>query len=158
MTMWTCPKCRAKLVTRNLSHSCVRTTVRAFFADKPKAGVGFAKQLIAAVREVGPITLHPVKTRIALMVDVRFAAINRVGKDAIRGHFWLREKHASDRFVKIEKLGKRDYLYHFEISDRRPIDDELRRFIALAYANGIRHVTARTAPRGRSSRAPSPRR
>jgi hypothetical protein len=135
---WVCPKCRAKLVTRNLSHSCVKTTVRAFFAGKPKLGVAFAKQLIAAVREVGPITLHPVKTRIALMVDVRFAAIYRIGKDGIRGHFWLREKHDSDRFERIEKLGKTDYLYHFELSDRRPVDDELRRFIALAYANGIR--------------------
>ena len=113
------------------------------FAGKPRVGVAFAKALIAEVRAIGPITLHPVKTRIALMVDVRFAAINRIGATSVRGHLWLREQHASDRFVRIEKLGKRDFLYHFEISDERPLDDELRRFLALAYANGIRSSTNR---------------
>lgn len=142
-TSWKCPRCGAKLVSKNLSHSCVKTTVRAFYAGKPAAGVAFAKAFVAAVREVGPITLHPVKTRIALMVDVRFAAINRINRDGIRGHLWLREPHASERFERIEKLGQRDYLYHFEVSERRPIDDELRRFIALAYANGIRSSTNR---------------
>jgi hypothetical protein len=133
--LWTCPTCGAKLVTRNLSHSCVRRTVAEFFADKPAAGVRFAKAFIAAVR---PVTLHPVKTRIALMVDVRFAAINRIGPTSMRGHLWLREHHASDRFVRIEKLGVTDYLYHFEVSADAPIDAELRRFIRLGYRNGIR--------------------
>lgn len=141
--LWKCPRCGAKLVSKNLSHSCVKTSVRAFYAGKPATGVRFAKAFIAAVREVGPVTLHPVKTRIAIMVDVRFAAINRINRDGIRGHLWLREQHASDRFERIEKLGRTDYLYHFEISEQRPIDDELRRFIALAYANGIRSSTSR---------------
>jgi len=136
--MWTCPKCKAKLVQRNLSHSCVKTTVREFFAGKPAAGVAFAKALIAELRAIGPVTLHPVKTRIAFMVDVRFGAINRISAASIRGHLWLKQSHASERFLKIEKLGKSDYLYHFTISDEQPIDDELRRFLALAYANGIR--------------------
>ena len=87
---------------------------------------------------LGPVTLHPVKTRVALMVDVRFAAINRISEDAIRGHVWLRERHASRRFVKIEKLGARDWLYHFVVSDEQPIDRELKKFLALGYANGKR--------------------
>ena len=136
--MWTCPRCKARFVQRNLSHSCVKTTVREFFAGKPAAGVAHAKALIAALRAIGPVTLHPVKTRIAFMVDVRFGAINRISAASIRGHLWLKEQHASDRFLEIEKLGKSDYLYHFTISDEQPIDDELRRFLALAYANGIR--------------------
>jgi hypothetical protein len=136
--VWTCPRCDAKLVSRNLSHSCVRTTVDEFFADRPAAGVRFARAFIRAVEKHGPVILHPVKTRIALMVEVRFAAINRIGKESIRGHLWLREAHRSDRFVEIEKLGARDWLYHFVISDEQPIDRELRRFIALAYANGQR--------------------
>lgn len=137
-TVWTCPRCDARFVSRNLSHSCVRTTVDEFFADKPAAGVAFARAFIRAVEKHGPVTLHPVKTRIALMVEVRFAAINRIGKDSMRGHLWLREAHSSDRFSRIEKLGARDWLYHFEISEAQPIDRELRRFIALAYANGMR--------------------
>src|SRR5690349_9566761 len=101
--MWTFPRCRARFVNRHASHSCVKRTLAELFAGKPRAGVRHAKALIAAVRALGPVTLHPVKTRVALMVDVRFAAINRIGDDWIRGHVWLRERHASKRFVKIEK-------------------------------------------------------
>ena len=109
-----------------------------FFADKPARGVAHARALIAEVERIGPVTLHAVKTRIALMVAVRFAAINRIGPDSIRAHLWLREQHASERFLKIEKLGKRDWLYHFVVSDEHPIDAELHRFLRLAYANGKR--------------------
>jgi len=143
--LWTCPTCGAKLVTRNLSHSCVRRTVDDFFADKPSRGVALARAFIAEVEKLGPVTLHPVKTRIALMVDVRFAAIYRIGADAIRGHIWLRDRHASDRFETIEQLGK-DFLYHFEVSERRPIDGELRKFIRLGYAMRRSRTPRRSAP------------
>jgi hypothetical protein len=136
--MWTCPRCNAKFVSRNASHSCVKQNLRSFFAGKPRRGVKHAKALIAAVRALGPVTLHPVKTRIAVMVEVRFAAINRISEDSIRGHIWLRERHASERFVTIEKLGARDWLYHFVVSDEQPIDRELKKFLRLGYANGKR--------------------
>ena len=96
------------------------------------------RAFVREVKTLRPVVLHPVKTRMALMVEVRFASINRISERSIRGHLWLREPHASDRFEKIEKLGPRDWLYHFEISDSRPIDAELRRFIRLAYQNGQR--------------------
>jgi hypothetical protein len=143
--LWTCPACGARFVTRNLAHSCIRRTVDDFFADKPAGGVALARAFIAEVASLGPVTLHPVKTRIALMVDVRFAAINRIGADAIRGHIWLRERHASDRFEKIEQLGA-DFLYHFEVSARRPIDAELRKFIRLGYAMRRSRTPRRSAP------------
>jgi len=128
-----------------MAHSCVKTTVRAFFAGKPRRGVALAKALIAEARMLGPVTLHPVKSRIALMVQVRFAAIYRISEDSIRGHLWLRERHVTDRFERIEQLG-RNYLYHFVISDDRPIDDELRRFLAMSYAIGRReHIATRVA-------------
>jgi hypothetical protein len=134
-------------VTRNLSHSCVKTTIRAFFAGKPRHGVALAKALIAEARALGPVTLHPVKTRIALMVDLRFAAIYRISEDSIRGHLWLKERDATERFERVEQLGA-DYLYHFVISDERPIDDELCRFLAMSYAIGRReHIAERTPPR-----------
>ena len=136
--MWSCPRCGAKFVTKHASHSCVKQTLAEFFAGKPHGGVRHAKALIAAVRVLGPVTLHPVKTRIALMIDVRFAAINRISEDSIRGHVWLRERHASERFAKIEKLGARDWLYHFVVSAEQPIDRELNKFLALGYANGKR--------------------
>jgi hypothetical protein len=100
--------------------------------------VKYAKALIAEVQQFGPVTVHPVKTRIALMVDVRFAAINRISDDSIRAHLWLREEHESDRFSRIERLGARDWLYHFIVSDNEAIDRELRRFLRIAYDGGKR--------------------
>ena len=135
---WTCPHCGAKFVTMRASHSCVRRTRADFFTGKPRGGVKHAKALIAEVQKFGPVTVHPVKTRIALMVDVRFAAINRIDDDSIRAHLWLREQHVSDRFLRIEQLGARDWLYHFIVSDDEPIDRELRRFLRLAYDGGKR--------------------
>jgi hypothetical protein len=130
---WTCPRCGATFVTARAWHSCVKRTVAGFFAGKPRGGVKHAKALIAEVQKFGPVTLHPVKTRLALMVDVRFAAINRINDSSIRAHLWLREEHASDRFTRIEELGARDWVYHFVVSDDEPIDRELRRFLRLAY-------------------------
>lgn len=135
---WACPSCGATFLTRNASHSCVKRTIAEFFADKPRGGVKHAKALIAELQKLGPVKVHPVKTRIALMIDVRFAAINRIGDHSIRAHLWLREEHESDRFLKVEKLGDSDWLYHFVVGDHSPIDRELRKFLRLAYANGKR--------------------
>jgi hypothetical protein len=93
---------QARLVTRNLSHSCVKTTIRAFFAGKPRRGVELATALIAEARTLGPVRPHPLKTRIALMVDARFAAIYRISEDSIRGRLWLKERHATEHFERIE--------------------------------------------------------
>jgi hypothetical protein len=97
--------------------------------------------------------LHAVKTRIALMVDVRFAAINRIGADLMKGHLWLKERYPSKRFDRIEALG-RDYLYRFEISERWPIDDELRRFLSMSYAIGRREHIAPKKLAGKRGRRP----
>ena len=155
---WTCPKCGARFVTRNLSHSCVARTVDEFFADKPAGGVAHAKAFIAEASKLGPLTLHAVKTRIALMVDVRFAAINRIGDDLIKGHLWLRERHQSERFDRIESLG-RNHIHHFEVSERRPIDDELRAFLSMSYAIGCReHIASRASKESRAMSRVAPRR
>lgn len=137
MALWACPNCGATFVARRQSHSCVRRSVEEFFADKPAGGVAHAKAFIAEANKLGPVTLHPVKTRIALMVDVRFAAIYRIGADLMKGHLWLKHRHKTKRFDRIEALG-RDYICHFEVSDRQPIDDELRTFLAMSYAIGCR--------------------
>ncbi len=144
--MWTCPSCGAGFVGRSMSHSCVRRSADEFLADKPPTGVRLFRAFVREVERAGPVRLHAVKTRIALMVHVRFAAVYKLGDGFIRGHLWLREERASARFRKIEKLGSRDWLYHFEVSSARPIDAELRRFIRLAYQNG-RRPPGRAVPR-----------
>jgi hypothetical protein len=55
--------------------------------------------------------------------------------------------------TRIALIG-RDYIYHFEISDRRPIDDELRRFLSMSYAIGRReHIVPRESKKPTVKRA-----
>jgi hypothetical protein len=136
--MWTCPKCQALFVQKNSAHSCVKTTVAEFLKGKPKRGVELFKHLISEFKKIGPVKLHPVKTRIAIMVDVRFAAINRIGQDSIDGHFWLKEKIKSPKFFKIEQVGKSDFIHRFRLSDESQIDAEFRKHMKAAYAIGQR--------------------
>ncbi len=86
------------------------------------------------------------------MHRVRFAAIYRISADSIHGHIWLRERLASDRFERIEQLGK-DVLYHFEVSREKPIDAELRRFLARSYRAHLRNSTSRGSRTSRSGSA-----
>ena len=135
--MWTCPRCDARFVQKNSSHSCVRRTVEDFLADKPAAAVALFERLVAEVRRLGPVTLHPVKTRIALMVEVRFAAVNRFGPDFIDGHLWLKRRPDGSKFRKIDELGK-DFVCHFRAGAASFFDEELRRWLRESYAIGER--------------------
>jgi Domain of unknown function (DUF5655) len=136
--MWTCPKCGASLVQKNLSHSCGDYTVEGFLAGKPSRGVELFWYFLNEYKKIGPITLHPVKTRIAFMVDVRFAAVNRVGKEFLDGHLWLKERVTSPKFYKIEYLGHDNYIHRFRIREEGEIDDEFRSFMRMAYEIGQR--------------------
>ena len=123
--MWTCPKCGGNScneTSRTLAEPIQLLVSRWQARTRGRTLWHF----VAEYEKVGPIKLHPVKTRVALMVDVRFAAINRVGKDFIDGHLWLKESIDSPTFYKIEHLGKSDFIHRFRIRDESDIDDEFR--------------------------------
>ena len=70
--LWTCPECGAKLVARNMWHSCGRATIADWKKRMgPRAATLFERfeQMIA---RCGPYHLAPAKTRIAFLGRVRF--------------------------------------------------------------------------------------
>jgi hypothetical protein len=136
--MWTCPKCDALLVQKNLSHSCVRRTVEDFLEGKPERGVELYRYFLGEYEKIGPIIQHAVKTRIAFMVQVRFSGVRKIGKEYIEGAFWLKEKIPSEKFHKIEFLSGSDYIHYFRIRDETDIDDEFRKYMRMAYEIGER--------------------
>ena len=141
--MWTCPKCNARLVQKNMSHSCGSYTVDGFLGGKTERGKELFWLLVNEFSKIGRVTLHPVKTRVALMVDVRFAAVNKIGSDFIEGHLWLKERRHNMRFFKVERLNN-DYIHHFRISDEADIDAEFRRCMQMAFEIGQRKHIKRT--------------
>lgn len=124
-------------------HSCGSFTVEGFLSGKSERGKELFWYLVRQFEKIGPITLHPVKTRVAFMVDVRFAGVNKLGKDFIEGAFWLKERIDSPRFYKIEHLSGDDYIHRFRIRDESEIDDEFRRFMRMSYEIGQRKHIAK---------------
>jgi hypothetical protein len=120
-----------------MSHSCVRRSLEDFLADKPAGAVKLFERLVDEVRRIGPVTLHPVKTRVALMVEVRFAAVNRFHDNYIDGHLWLKRRPPSPKFRKIDELGK-DFVCHFRAADPSFFDDDFRGYLRESYAIGER--------------------
>lgn len=149
--MWACPKCGARFVSKNLWHSCGNYTLDQFLQGKTKRSVELFEYFLLKYRKIGPITLHPVKTRVALMVEVRFAAIYRIGKDYIQGTLWLKEQVDDLQFFRVDKFGGKDFIHHFRISDESDMDSRFTKFMRMAYAVGQRkHLRAKKVDRSRS--------
>ncbi|TAK52498.1 MAG: hypothetical protein EPO24_15205 [Bacteroidetes bacterium] len=145
--MWTCPKCKAKFFQKNLWHSCGNYTVKEFFNGKPKEMYALYKYYLHEFKKFGPVIVHPVKTRIAFMVEVRFSGVTRVGKNFLASGLWLTEPHPNKKFSRIEKIADNCYLHRFKLYRKEDIDDELRAFMRMAYAVGKReHIKKKNAP------------
>ena len=136
--MWTCPKCKAQFVQKNLWHSCGDFSVDDFLKGKSERGIELFWYFVNEYKKIGNIILHPVKTRIAFMVKVRFSGVNKIGKDFIEGAFWLKEKIQSPKFFRIEHISSNDYIHRFRISDETDIDVEFRKYMKAAYDIGER--------------------
>jgi Domain of unknown function (DUF5655) len=130
--LWTCPKCGAKLVQRNMSHACGAYTVEGFLTGKSQHGQRLFKKFVELLESCGPVTPAPAKTRVAFMVRTRFASVNAVSQRELRIHFVLPERVESERIYKVEQFGPW-YVHHVRISDLTQLDDELRGWLCQAY-------------------------
>ncbi len=142
--MWTCPKCGHRFVQKNLWHSCGNYTVADFLKGKPEPSVRLFHYFLKEYDKIGPITLDPVKTRVAFMVDVRFGSVHRIGRNFIAGGFWLTRRRRHRTIYRVEELGPRCFLHHFRLHKPEDIDAAFRRLMALAYRVGKReHLQTR---------------
>jgi hypothetical protein len=138
--LWTCPDCGQSFVTPRLSHSCVRRSEADFFGGRDAQRALF-EALLACVRRCGPVTVNVNRTRISLQGRVRFAAINRVTRDGLACHLWLKRRIDSPRFERIEHLPPGNFVHHFRLTDAAGLDDELGAWIAEAYEVGMQRGT-----------------
>jgi hypothetical protein len=131
--LWTCPRCGARLVTKNLSHSCGAHSIDKFLDGKTEAGRDLFARFAALIATCGPHSLAPAKTRVAFMAQVRFASVNRVSRDYIDVHFVLPEAIDNPRFRRVEHLG-RLYVHHLRLRRRQEFDRELAAWLERSYA------------------------
>jgi hypothetical protein len=126
-----------------MSHGCGEYNVGGFFEGRPARLRELYDALVVLVGELGPFEQVPTKTRIAFMVRVRFAAVNRVGRDGLVCHLWLKRRIDSHRFTKVELLGRSDWIHHFVLRSEDELDDEFRGWMREAYDVGRQTHLAR---------------
>lgn len=130
-----CPICRRRLANRNQSHACGKYDLKSHFEGKPFVVRQLYKLLVRQIRQSGPVTVLPEKTRIAFQVRMSFAAI-QVQSSRIIGHLVLAHRHERPCFYRIDAISRHNHVHHFRLEKTQDLDKELCRFIELAYAVG----------------------
>lgn len=131
---WECPQCGARLVSRNLAHSCGDYSIEKFLAGKSKIGCTLFKRFVALVGKCRPFDIAPAKARVALLSKVRFASVNRVNRDSIDVHFVLPRAVRSGRFRRVEPLGKL-HVHHLRFASACDFDNELADWLLASYVD-----------------------
>ncbi len=143
--LWTCPRCGRTFANVNQTHTC------ATLGDADLHFVGAAPdvratydRILAVVEALGPFSVLPEKTRIALHVRMSFAALVP-RKGWLDGHLVLARRIDSPRFRRIEEFSPRNVLHAFRLSSPADIDDEFAGWLAEAYAVGEQRHLGRRA-------------
>ena len=136
--LWACPECGASSTTRNQWHSCGTFDLHALFAHGQPHVRRLFEQFLTLAEGNGPVTVIPQKSRIALQVRMRFAALIPQ-KAALKGHLALASRHESERFIKVESYSPRNHVHVFRVVSEDEIEEELREWIAMAYEVGCQH-------------------
>ena len=92
-------------------------------------------RVIEAVSALGPVTILPERSRIALHVRMSFAAfVPRKGW--LDGHLVLARRLDSPRFRRITPYSPRNVVHEFRLTAPDEVDDEFCLFLAEAYRVG----------------------
>src|SRR5262245_13699976 len=109
--LWVCPKCGARLVTRNLWHSCGKFSRAALFARSSSGALDLARRYVRMLRSLGDVQVIPQKTRLVCVARVRFAGLSPRKNGFVASfalHRWLR----GPRIAKTDDYGPRWRAHH----------------------------------------------
>ena len=130
--VWTCPECGARLVSRNLWHSCGQLTLDALFAGAAPGVLELAREYVAMLRSLGDVQVLPQKTRLVCVARVRFAGLTP-RKRGFLANFALHRWLDSSRIVKRVDYGPTWRMHHVMVRSRTDLDDELRGWLQEAH-------------------------
>jgi hypothetical protein len=126
--LWICPKCGARLISRNLWHSCGRFTLEDLFRNSPPEILELARRYVELLHSLGDVQVIPQKTRLVCVARVRFAGLSP-RKNGFRVAFALRRWLKSARIVKTEDYGPRWRAHFVDIRSAGDLDDELKAWL-----------------------------
>jgi SAM-dependent methyltransferase len=131
--LWTCPKCGARLVGRNMWHSCGQATVEEWKAQMGPAARRRYDRFEAMVAACGPYHVAPAKTRIAFLARVRFAGLSAISDRGMTCAFALPAPLRSTRFTKVEEIVPGWWGHRLRITDDRQLDAQLQGWLRRSY-------------------------
>jgi Domain of unknown function (DUF5655) len=147
--LWRCPRCGAKFVSANMSHSCGRWTLDALFAKSEPHVFKLFQKFRTMVRACGRSTMIPQKTRVVFMVRMRFAGAT-VRKSHLRVGLILERPLPPDpRLVETLAAAPRCYAHYFKIERADQLDAYIAVLLREAYDSGTQKNFQRV---GRSAR------
>jgi len=134
--LWACPRCGRTFANLNQTHTCAPLgDLDAHFQGKQPGVRETFDRVLSAVRGLGPVTVLPEKTRIALHARMSFAAFT----PRIRwldGHLVLARAIHSGRFRRVETYSPRNVLHAFRLVSPDEVDEEFVGWLAEAYDVG----------------------
>lgn len=120
-----CPRCGARLVTRNMWHSCGVHPLEELFAGATPGVLDLARQFVAMLHGLGDVQVIPQKTRRVCVARVRFAGLIPRKTDSLVTfslHRWL----DNPRIVKRADYGPRWRGHSARVATSADLDEELR--------------------------------
>jgi hypothetical protein len=139
--MWVCHRCGRSFANRNQTHTCAPlSSLDGHFARVPPLVRETFERVLAVVRESGPVTVLPEKTRIALHVRMSFAAFTP-RRRWLGGHLVLARRVDSPRFIRVDTFSPRNVVHAFRLASPADVDPEFAAWLGEAYRVGAqRHL------------------
>ena len=144
--LWRCADCGRSFANRNQTHACGRFTLAHHFRGKPPGIRRLYREVVAAIRAVGPVRVLPEKTRIAFQVRMSFAQVTP-RRQWLDGHLVLARRIDHPRFRRVQTFSPRNHLHEFRLTHPDEIDDQFRSWLAEAYLVGDQQHLRRSLPR-----------
>lgn len=131
--LWTCPRCGRTFANPRQSHTCapLGQLDDHFVGGDPEVRATF-DAILAAIRLLGPVTVLPEKSRIALQVRMSFAAL-MPRRRWLDGHLVLARPVDSTRFRGVQAYSPRNVVHTFRLHGPDEVDAEFTGWLAEAY-------------------------
>jgi hypothetical protein len=131
--LWICPKCGARLVSKNLWHSCGKATLSGWKTRMGPNARSLYERFEQMIAACGEYYVAPAKTRIAFMGRVRFAGITSISEKGMTCSLALPQPLRSPRFAKVEEVAPGWWAHRLRITDVCQLDDELQGWLRSSY-------------------------
>jgi hypothetical protein len=131
--------CGQQFVNNNQVHSCLDKTLADFLKGKTDHTVALFWHFVRQYQGLGKVTIHPTKSMIAVAAKTRIAYITRLGRDFVDITFPFDQPYSDNLcFHKIAQVpGTRQFNHHFRMQREDDINEEVLRFMKLAYHAGL---------------------